>query len=264
MTSNRMRRLAIGLGVIPIIGAVVLFGIVQREPERARRLETTVGLPAPVVVVPGYNGTTDTVSAIAARLRAEGRMVVPVRLPDLGRGSIARSAAYLRTVVEDLGSSPVDIVGFSAGGVVVRAFLGANADRLPVRRVVLLGAPNHGAQIASVAAELNPSLCTGACRQLRPGSAFLSELNSGDETPGDPQYTSIWTERDQLVTPPDSARLEGARNVSLQDACANARAGHGELLFDPLALGLMARALNGTLPDGVAGACEELRKEEGS
>lgn len=210
MASHQMRRYAVGFSVIVIISAVVL-SVMQREPQSARRIEASAAASAPVVVVPGYNGTTDTVSAIAARLRADGRTVVPVTLPDLGRGNVARSAARLKTVVEDLGSSPVDIVGFSAGGVVVRALLRADAGRLPVSRVVLLGAPNHGAQIASVADELNPSLCPGACRQLRPGSGFLSDLNSGDETPGDVHYTSIWTERDQLVTPPDSARLEGAQ-----------------------------------------------------
>jgi triacylglycerol lipase len=93
-----------------------------------------------------------------------------------------------------------------------------------------------------------------------PGSALLARLNRGDETPAGPAFTSIWTASDQTVTPPASASLQGAVNVRLQDVCAGAGVGHGGLVRDPLVLGLVVRALDGTLPRPPAPAeCAALR-----
>jgi hypothetical protein len=36
------------------------------------------------------------------------------------------------------------------------------------------------------------------------------------------------------VTPPDSARLAGAVDMTVQSVCADARVGHGDLPRDPL------------------------------
>ena len=64
----------------------------------------------------------------------------------------------------------------------------------------------------------------------------------------------------QTVTPPDTARLEGALNVRVQDVCAGSGVGHGGLVRDPLVLGLVARALDGAMPRPPAPAdCAALR-----
>jgi len=99
-------------------------------------------------------------------------------------------------------------------------------------------------------------VCKGACAQLGPRSSFLQDLNSGDETPEGASYYSIWTAFDLTVTPPQSAELEGAINIRVQDICRNARTAHGELVTDPLALGIVREALRGeptSAPD--AGGC---------
>ena len=174
----------------------------------------------PVLVVPGYNGTPASVGTLAARLRADGRRVVVV-----------------------------DLVGVSAGGLVVRLLLADPARALRARRVVLLGTPNHGTELAGVAAALDPSLCATSVCQLAPGSSLLAELNRGDETPPGPQFFSIWTALDRTVTPPATAVLDGAANIRVQDVCAASRLGHGGLVTDPLALGLVVEALAGSLPE---------------
>ena len=65
-------------------------------------------------------------------------------------------------------------------------------------------------------------------------SDLLAALNSGDETPEGPTWVSIWTTQDETVTPPDSARLEGAVNLLVQSVCAQARVSHGDLPRSPL------------------------------
>jgi triacylglycerol lipase len=134
------------------------------------------------------------------------------------------------------------------------------ARALRAHRLVLLGAPNHGTELAGAAAALDPGLCTGACAQLTPGSALLAGLNRVDETPPGPRFFSIWTAADQTVTPPATARLDGAANIRVQDVCPSAGLGHGGLVADPLALGLVVEALAGTLPDPPGrGDCAALR-----
>jgi triacylglycerol lipase len=215
---------------------------------------------APVLVVPGYNGTPASVGTLAARLRSAGRRVVVVDLPDRGTGDLRASATALGRAVDRTGAARVDLVGYSAGGVVVRLWLADPARALRARRVVLLGTPNHGTELAGgAAAALGPGLCASIC-QLAPGSALLAELNRGDETPPGPQFFSIWTALDQTVIPPATATLDGAANIRVQDVCPSARLGHGDLVTASLALGLVVEALEGTLPDPPGpGDCAALR-----
>jgi triacylglycerol lipase len=245
--------LAVVLGLAAAVAAGA--GLWRRaEPELARAAEV------PVLLVPGYNGTPGSLAVLAARLRAAGRDVEVVRLPDRGTGDLRASAEVLAGAVDRTGAARVDLVGFSAGGVVVRVLLEDPARALRARRVVLLGAPNHGTELAGAAAALDPGLCAGACAQLAPGSSLLAELNEGDETPPGPEFFSVWTALDQTVTPPATAVLDGAANIRVQDVCASARLGHGALVTDPLAVGLVVEALAGTLPEAPgAGDCAALR-----
>jgi triacylglycerol lipase len=256
--SPRRRALVVAtaLAVVVALGAAVTAatGLWRRaEPELARAGEV------PVLVVPGYNGTPASVGTLAARLRAAGHRVVVVDLPDRGTRDLRESARALGAAVDRTGAARVDLVGYSAGGVVVRLWLADPARALRARRVVMLGSPNHGTELAGAAAALDPGVCGSVC-QLAPGSGLLAELNRGDETPAGPRFFSIWTSFDQTVTPPATAALDGAANIRVQDVCPSARLGHGDLIINPLALGLVVEALDGTLPDPPGrGDCAALR-----
>jgi triacylglycerol esterase/lipase EstA (alpha/beta hydrolase family) len=244
------------------VAAALLLAAVAVAAGLGRRAGPELGRAGevPVLLVHGYNGTPASMDALAARLRAAGRRVVAVSLPDQGTGDLRVSARALAGAVDRTGAARVDLVGFSAGGIVARLWLAEEAGALRARRVVLLGAPNHGTELAGAAAGLDPGLCDGACAQLAPGSALLAELNRGDETPAGPRVFSIWTALDRTVTPPATAVLEGAANIRVQDVCASSQIDHGGLVTDPLALGLTLGALEGTLPEAPgAGDCARLQ-----
>ncbi|MFN2489560.1 MAG: lipase family alpha/beta hydrolase [Actinomycetota bacterium] len=247
------RMIMAGAAALLVAGAVVAAVLAARP---ARRPAAAV----PVLLVPGYLGTPAQMSDIASRLRASGRRVVSVALPGRGVGDMVVSGRALGRAVEATGAAQVDLVGFSAGGIVVRTYLSEPGGSERARRVVLLGAPNHGAEAAELAASFDGSLCVGACAQLTPGSSLLARLNR-DETPDGATYVTIWTQRDTTVTPPRSAILDGAVNVRVQSVCAGAPTTHGDLIRDPLPVGLAVLAVNGELEaaSGPSG-CERVRR----
>ncbi|MBM7804818.1 triacylglycerol esterase/lipase EstA (alpha/beta hydrolase family) [Geodermatophilus bullaregiensis] len=193
--------------------------------------------PGPVLLVPGYGGSTRSLASLADRLTAEGRDATVVAVPGGGTGDLAASADALDAAVEAAlqrtGAGSVDVVGYSAGGVVARLWA-ADGGAAVARRVLTLGAPHHGTTLADLAGDVAPGQCPEACRQLATDSPLLDDLNAGDETPAGPTWVSVWTAQDQTVTPPDSARLDGAVNVQVQSVCAAARVDHGRLPGDPL------------------------------
>jgi hypothetical protein len=67
-------------------------------------------------------------------------------------------------------------------------------------------------------------------------------------------WLSIWTENDETVQPPDSARLDGAVNVPLQSICPQARVSHSELPTNPAVTALVLAGL-GTTPLAAPGRC---------
>lgn len=94
---------------------------------------------------------------------------------------------------------PVDLIAYSMGGLVVRAALTLQPD-LPVQQVAFLNTPHYG----SLAARALPLV---ACRQMRPGSAFLREIEA---QPWSLPTLAVWTPGDLMVLPGSSARWEQA------------------------------------------------------
>ena len=241
-----MLALSVAAGVLVAVGAV---GLWMARPDGPVAGPASQSLPGAVLLVPGYGGGRESLLALAGRIRAAGRQAEVLTLPGDGTGDLAVQAAVLaqRAAAAVAGGAPsVDVVGYSAGGVVARVWVAKDATARLARRVVTLGAPLHGTRLAAVGGALVPGACPVACQQLAPGSTLLRELD-GEPLPARLPWLSIWTEDDQTVRPPESARLEGAVNVSLQDVCVGVRVQHSQLPTDPLAVGLVLRAL-GTDP----------------
>jgi triacylglycerol esterase/lipase EstA (alpha/beta hydrolase family) len=148
------------------------------------------------------------------------------------------------------GAPTVDLVGYSAGGIVARLWVADDGGARVTRRVLTLGSPHHGTTLADLATDVAAASCPAACRQLTTGSDLLSRLNAGDETPTGPTWVSIWTTGDQTVTPPDSARLTGALNIPVQSVCPTAQVSHGDLPRSALvqAMALTELGVGGPVP----------------
>ena len=234
--SPARRRVVLVVIALVLAGAAVL-GVVLLQRPSAEADPVAQDQLGPVLLVPGYGGATGALQSLANRLVAAGRDATVVELPGDGTGDLEAAAdaldAAATAALERTGEPAVDVVGYSAGGVVARLWI-ADGNAGSVRRVVTLGSPHHGTELAGVAGSLAPSQCPTACRQLAPGSELLAELNDGDETPEGPSWVSIWTTVDRTVTPPDSARLDGALAMPVQSVCADSRVQHGDLPRDRL------------------------------
>ena len=201
--------------------------------------------PGTVLLVPGFGGSQSALNHLADRLRAAGRTATVVTLPGNGTGDLIQQASTLDAAAKkalDGGAPSVDVVGYSAGGVVARIWVDRFDTAAQARRIVTLGSPLHGARVAGDGAALGGSACPAACRQLAPGSDLLNRLDANPLPDGLP-WLSVWTENDETVQPPDSARLDGAVNVPLQGLCPQARVSHGELPTDPRVTALVLRGV---------------------
>lgn len=256
--SHRTRIRLLGLIPVLVIVAVIAARLIGGGPQ-----EGTVQAdapPGPVILVAGYGGSTSSLNRLAAHLRTGGREVVVQPPVGDNTGDLHVQATALAATARGLvaaGASSVDVVGYSAGGVVARIWV-EDEGRTLARRVVTLGSPHHGTTLAGLAVVLASSSCPTACRQLAPDSDLLDNLPDAAEQP---RWTSIWTDQDDVVRPPDSAVLKGALDIQLQEICPDDRTRHSGLPDDPLAAGLVVRALTGTGLTAVPGPaeCSDLR-----
>jgi pimeloyl-ACP methyl ester carboxylesterase len=228
------------LAVLAVLGGLQAAGAFARP---ATGLDTS-RLGA-VVLVPGYGGNTESLELLAARIRALGRPAVLVRLPGQGTGDLQAQAAVLNDYVSrelhDLGA-PVDMIGYSAGGVVARLWDIQYNGAQKARRIITLGSPLHGTRIATAGSALAPGACPPACQELIPGSTLLTQLRKAPVT-GRPAWLSLWSGNDQVVRPPTSSLLPGAVNVPLQSVCPTAVVQHAQLPTDPLVIGIVLRSI---------------------
>lgn len=246
--SPRRRRFVLTVTAALVAAALVAVGYaVLRQAGSSPVAQDELG---PVLVVPGYGGNLIALDPIVEELEAQDRDVTVVRPIGNGTGDLREQAdkldAVARTALERAGASSVDVVGFSAGGVVARLWV-QDGGRSLARRVLTIGSPHHGADTAVIAAEISGA-CSLACEQLVPESDLLRRLNAGDETPGGSEWISIASTEDQTVTPTETATLDGALNVLVQDVCPDSAPVHGQLPSNPVVLALLQTALGSDPP----------------
>jgi triacylglycerol lipase len=251
------RRRFVLVGVLaPLLAGLVAVLVLTVRSLGSAGVPVPQGTPGPVLLVGGYGGSTRSLEPLRATLLAAGRDVVVVPAVGAGTGDLTAQADALGeqagSALERFGAPSVDVVGYSAGGVVAREWVRRGGAAV-ARRVLSIGSPQHGTSLAEVAVSLT-GRCPTACRQLQPDSDLLRRLNARDETPPGPVFVSVWSTADRVVVPVDSARLHGALNLTVQSLCPRRRTAHGDLPSDPVVRATLASALGAgpaTAPTGV-------------
>ena len=250
--SPQRRRLVLGAGalVLLLITAIAVVAVVRVAANSVHPVPQ--GDPGPVLLVPGYGGRGQSLQPLAAALRSAGRTAVIVEPVDDATDDLRKQAEHLAEVADqvrdDAGSASVDVIGYSAGGVVARLWVRDDGGAKVARRVLTVGSPHHGTSQAAFGAELAGG-CPTACEQLVPNSDLLRRLNAGDETPAGPLWTTVRSASDQVVTPVDSAALSGALNILVQDVCPGSAAAHGDLPSNPVVLAALGSVLGVGTPE---------------
>lgn len=153
------------------------------------------------LIIDGIWGSHKRWERLRSRIAKEVGPCKIWRYDNSGRASIESLGSALSSELKRL-SAPVNLVGYSMGGLVIREAL-RQMPRLNVRRVALLNSPNYG----SAAAFLLP---LSACREMRPGSTFLKQLNAA---PWEIPTLATWCPYDLMVFPGSSGRWEKASVV---------------------------------------------------
>ncbi|MGJ7915284.1 esterase/lipase family protein [Massilia sp. LXY-6] len=158
-------------------------------------------------------------------------------------GDIDGYVPLVERAVRDLcaaaGAEKVAIVAHSMGGLVARAWMRAHGTAR-VARVITLGTPHHGTALARFGLGINAF-------QMRPGSAWLGALAAAEDGAARALVTSLYTHHDNIVSPRESSRLEGARNLEFGGV------GHVALGSNPRVLAAVMHEL--ALPPSRAPGC---------
>ncbi|MBA3670968.1 MAG: alpha/beta hydrolase [Gemmatimonadaceae bacterium] len=213
----------------PVFFALVTASACGRTDATTAPTETLQPPPHyPIIFVHGYLGSSATWTAMIARFKADGwtdRELVNWSY-DFNQSNVViagQIAAKVDSVLAVTGAHHVDIITHSMGSLsaryYVRNVLTGSDTSTKVDALVSLAGTNHGTTLAALCAP-------ASCIEMRPGSAFLTNLNSVRETWGTPRYATWWSACDEAVIPQNSTVLAGATNT--QTACL----GHSDIYGD--------------------------------
>ena len=216
--------------------------------------------PVPVVLVHGtWMDRTIGWNVIGPKLALDGYCVYSLDYGNRGTQKVERSAQeisdFIDSVLARTGAPRVSIVGHSQGGMSPRWIIKFLGGATKIDDLVAIAPSNHGSPDSAFRTYSETYGETPAAGDQREGSAFLTTLNAGDETPQPDggtglsiSYTNLATKYDEIVTEtPTSQFLAGTpdevTNVLIQDKCPANTAEHVLLTDDPVVLQWVEHAL---------------------
>lgn len=155
-------------------------------------------------LVHGIGDTARVFNPMVAYLRDRGWTAIhAINLqPNNGDVGLDRLAQQVQASIEAVSpeGTPVDLVGFSMGGIVSRYYVQRLGGAERIQRLITISSPHNGTWMGYF--RHNP----GAC-QMRPQSAFLQDLNASVVELAQVDFTSIWTPYDLMIVPARSSCL---------------------------------------------------------
>jgi triacylglycerol lipase len=187
----------------------------------------------PVLLVHGISDTEAVFYKMRNYLTQKGKSVYALNLVpnngDVGLDVLAQQVAnYIDTTFDP--EQPIDIVGFSMGGIVSRYYVQRLGGIERVQRFITISSPHNGTIVAY--GSWRPG-----CLQMRPNSEFLNDLNSDAVMLKQLNFTSIWTPYDLMIVPARSSQLPIGTEVIIPAAS------HPWMLTDSRSLAAVAAAL---------------------
>ncbi|MBD2517670.1 triacylglycerol lipase [Nostoc sp. FACHB-973] len=163
----------------------------------------------PVLLIHGIGDTEIVFRKMRAYLIQQGWSVHALNLVpnngDLGLDELANQVAnYVTTNFAS--EQPLDLVGFSMGGIVSRYYVQRLGGIKRVQRFITISSPHNGTVVAY--ASQRPG-----CVQMRPNSVFLQDLNSDADMLKQLNFTSIWTPYDLMIVPAKSSQMLAAKEM---------------------------------------------------
>jgi triacylglycerol lipase len=184
----------------------------------------------PLVLVHGLWDTPRLFRRLEDQLRGRRQPLLVPHLPHgLGQRPLLDLAAQLgRLVVQRFGADqPVDVLGFSMGGLVGRSWIQLAGGQGRVRRLISVGSPQRGSLLAIPW----PGRWLASVADMRPGSPLLRQLNGDLSALADVDCCSFWCLADTLVIPSWTGVLPVGRCQHLPVWH------HKQLISSPVALG---------------------------
>lgn len=188
----------------------------------------------PVVLVHGIFDTGKVFHKMVPYLKQKGCTVYDLDLePNDGYASLDHLAQQVANYINATfpPEQPIDLVGFSMGGIVSRYYVQRLGGIDRVQRFITISSPHHGTWVAYCNFGLG-------CVQMRPGSHFLQDLDRDVEMLKQVNFTSIWTPYDLMIVPANSSQMPVGTEVIVPVLT------HDRMLTDIRSLAAVAEALS--------------------
>ncbi len=221
--------------------------------------------PKPLIMVNGTFGNMYTNwSYYAPTLKADGYCLFtlnyngatgsPFQQTGNMRASALELSAFTDEVLAATGSTKVDMIGHSQGGLLPLYYINILGGDAKVDTFVPIDGAVHGVSFYGVLSFLTSNLITSSLVGLvlpagvdfAEGSEFVRTMSADGFTRPAVRYVSVTSRFDLLVQPPEAGLppAPNVRNVIIQDSCAQDFADHLTVLYDDIALRLVRNALD--------------------
>ena len=157
----------------------------------------------PVLLIHGIDDTAAVFRKMLPYLTQFGWSVYSLDLfPSNGDRGLEELAKQVADYVQKTFRSAqhFDLVGFSMGGIISRYYIQRLGGINRVQRLITISSPHHGTLMGYFRQNQG-------CRQMRPNSDFIKDLNRDMALLERLNFTSIWTPLDLMILPARSSQL---------------------------------------------------------